>query len=321
MNPDFKVMMNVSKSRSLTQQETVALFSPSSPAEQKKLNNGLDILMSEGRGLCTSPPEWIRAGAKPGTLPYLAGEDWEQARLFEDVMSHGDKKFIWCTRGGYGASRWGPMVRWESLPVPGVEGPLVIGFSDVTFIHNCISRLGGISIHGPLITTLGTTSSASRNSLWQALSEGKFPSMSGREIAGGSAQGRLVGGNLSCLVASLATTLEPNLEGVILVLEDHNEAAYRIDRMLTQLIWSRRLEQVAGICIGDLEGPDKAQMEHVLHDRLGSLGIPVLSRLPIGHGWNNMPLALGTEYRMAGATLSPVSENTLPAHNGDIAPS
>jgi muramoyltetrapeptide carboxypeptidase len=96
----------------------------------------------------------------------------------------------------------------------------------------------------------------------------------------------------------VGTPFLPPLDGAILLLEDVGEASYRIDRLLTHLSLAGLLGKLAGIALGDFAGctprnPDEPTVEEVLEERLGGLGIPVLSGLPIGHGKRNVPVLLG----------------------------
>ncbi len=117
----------------------------------------------------------------------------------------------------------------------------------------------------------------------------------------GHAAGPLLGGNL-CLLATTAGTPDlPDLTGAILLLEDVDEAPYRIDRMLTQLHRAGARSAVAGVARGPFTdstattGPGVAE---VLHERLAPLGVPVLGGLPIGHGPGQLTVPVGTPARL-----------------------
>ena len=61
----------------------------------------------------------------------------------------------------------------------------------------------------------------------------------------GTAEGRLTGGCLSLVVATLGTTYEIDTSDSILVLEDIDTKPYQIDRMITQLKQAGKLERFA----------------------------------------------------------------------------
>ncbi len=275
----------------------ITAFSPSSPPIEQAVKKGLELLNKE------APEIRIRMGEKErggGPFPYLAGDDMSQAARFSALLTEGSS-YLWAMRGGYGAMRWLPYV---PEPRDGWRPPVVIGFSDVTFIHSWLVRRGACSIHGPMLSTLAATAAPARFFLYEVLLGGRFPDLQGEQVVPGACLGHLIGGNLTCLCHSIGTPLEPPWEGAILVIEDHNEAPYRIDRLLTHLLLSDRLKEVRGIAVGDL-GIDRQQAIRVVEDRLAPLRIPIIAHLPVGHGEDNMPLLLGATYRIERGKLTP----------------
>jgi muramoyltetrapeptide carboxypeptidase len=126
----------------------------------------------------------------------------------------------------------------------------------------------------------------------------------------GRASGRLVGGNLSMLCATIGTAWQPAFRDSILVLEDIEEPPYRFDRMLTQLLNAGLLQQVQGIAVGinrNCVDPKAAgakeyrqTVEDVLRERLRPLGVPVVRGLPFGHVRQNATLPLGARATLDG---------------------
>jgi muramoyltetrapeptide carboxypeptidase len=122
-------------------------------------------------------------------------------------------------------------------------------------------------------------------------------------LAEGNARGRLVGGNLSLVTSLIGTPYEIDTAGALLVIEEVDEAPYRIDRMLTHLRLAGALDRVAGVLVGrcancDVGGdhPYAAMpLVETLRDRLGDLGVPVITQLPIGHDGEQWTLPLGLE--------------------------
>src|SRR5262249_11269787 len=134
-------------------------------------------------------------------------------------------------------------------------------------------------------------------------------------LASGISSGRLVGGNLSVLCATLGTPYQPSFRDRILFFEDLNEVPYRFDRMLTQLLNAGLLQQVAGVAIGinkNCEEPKKKRsgeyrqtLEDVLQERLLPVRVPVVSGLPFGHVPHKATLPIG-------------ARATLDAERGDL---
>ena len=124
-------------------------------------------------------------------------------------------------------------------------------------------------------------------------------------MRGGNGQGQLIGGNLTTLVHLLATPWDLSWEGAILMIEDTNEPLYRLDRMLTQLALSGKLQQLSGLILGEFDtGEDSIahlRLQEALWSRVMELvgpGYPVWGNFPIGHRQRNLALPVGMEVVM-----------------------
>jgi muramoyltetrapeptide carboxypeptidase len=226
---------------------------------------------------------------------YLAGDD---ARRAEELMGFvGDARVdaIVCARGGYGSQRI--VERLEPARVRAARKPLV-GYSDITTLllwqRRCVGLVG---FHGPMLERSGGLEPAELDALAAALcGREAIPQVRrGRGGGGGRAEGRLVGGSLSLIAASLGTPWEIDTQGAILLLEDVGERPYRIDRMLQHLRAAGKLTVVAGVGLGaftrcDEEGASAAE---VLREALAGLRVPWVEGLPFGHTVPNLPWPLG----------------------------
>lgn len=229
-------------------------------------------------------------------LDYLAGTDAH--RLSDLNRALGDPAIdgIWCLRGGYGVLRLLERVDFEALRR---TPKAVIGFSDITALHASIcTKAGVVSYHGP--TARGKLSAFSKASLKRAVTGGadSAGAVEGAQVlVGGAARGRLAGGNLAVLMALAGTSFFPDLEGSILVLEDVNEAVYRIDRMLRHLRLTGALSGVAGLVFGAFtergEADDSAPLARVLRETAEAIGVPCLAGAPIGHIDEQWTLPIG----------------------------
>ena len=129
-------------------------------------------------------------------------------------------------------------------------------------------------------------------------------------LRGGTASGQLGGGNLSVLCTTVGTPYQPSLKNNILFLEDHSEAPYRFDRMLTQLLNAGVLQQVAGVAVGINEACQdpcarrartyRQTLQDVLRERLLPLKVPVVTGLPFGHVPLNAMLPIGIQATLDG---------------------
>jgi muramoyltetrapeptide carboxypeptidase len=188
---------------------------------------------------------------------------------------------------------------WQWSQPEKTQSKWLIGFSDVTALLWSLATVGISGLHGPVLTTLADEPDWSLKRLFNCL-EGRFlEPLQGEGWGGGKVTGRLFPGNLTVATHLLGTPLQPCLEGAILALEDVTEAPYRIDRMLTQWRMVGAFEQVKGIALGRFSrcqpplGSSSWTVEEVLRDRLGDLGLPLVSNLPFGHDGANAVLPVG----------------------------
>ena len=237
-----------------------------------------------------------------GRWGYLAGTDKQRRQQLHQAWSDPDCRGVLCVRGGYGGARL-----LEGWSWPQVEPKWLIGFSDVTALLWSLAREGIGGIHGPLLTTIASEPDWSVQRLFDWV-EGRWdmPPLQGHGWGNGRATGRLLPANLTVATHLLGTPAQPSLEGVILALEDVTEAPYRIDRMLTQWRTCGALRGVVGIALGrfsQCQAPAQTpsfSVEEVLRDRLGDLGIPIVSDLPFGHDGVNAALPVGVPAQIDG---------------------
>jgi muramoyltetrapeptide carboxypeptidase len=119
----------------------------------------------------------------------------------------------------------------------------------------------------------------------------------------GRAEGELIGGCLSIIVAMLATPYAPNFDHKILFLEEVGERAYRIDRMLVQLRQSGALGRCAGIVFGAIrpfgdEDNEARMIQRFVAEQTAGLEIPVLFGIDAGHYTDNLTLPFGVRARI-----------------------
>ncbi len=234
---------------------------------------------------------WTPGRAQAGWRGYLAGTDDERAAELITALTAPDVDAVWIARGGSGAARIVDRVVDALRDQP---PRILVGFSDATVLLNALTtRLGWVTFHGPVLTTLG------RPGHHQVPLEAALDLLRGARAtvplpaphAGPRLEGRLLGGNLTVL-ASLAGTGSlplPAVEDALWLLEDVNEAPYRLDRCFTQLRRAGALTGARGVWLGDLglEGADDQAARDALRDDCG--GLPFAEGAPAGH---RGPLAL-----------------------------
>lgn len=237
---------------------------------------------------------------------YLAGSDATRLQDLHDAFADPQIDAVICVRGGYGTPRLLDKIDFALLR--GNPKPF-IGYSDITALHLAIERHAGfVTFHGPLFKAdlLTEKRAPTESALWQQLS-GTVTAGSVIEhpeayalatLVDGVAEGRLTGGNLSMICATLGTPAQIDTQGAILFLEDVNEPLYRVDRLLTQLRLVGKFNGLRGVLVGDFAGIELAQLRPLLSDMFEPLGIPVMAGWRSGHCDPNLTLPMGARVRL-----------------------
>lgn len=282
---------------------TIGIVAPSSGIRDARLDAGIAYLQARGYIVRLGDHLFDQFG-------YLAGTDAARGADFTRMFADPNVHAALCGRGGYGAVRMLDHVDWSAVaanPKP------FIGYSDITTLHRAIERRANVvTFHGPVLTTLGGgLSLVAEHCFWSLLErpvafgvyEASSPSL--RTLVGGQTEGRLAGGCLSLLAAAVGTPDEPDFTGRIALIEDVGEHAYRIDRMLMQLLRAGHLQCAAGFVIGtvtgwenDESGSPAISLDAIWRDYILPLGKPAVLGFPFGHEPNPLTLPLGCLARL-----------------------
>ncbi len=263
--------------------------------ELDSFNQGLEIWRNWGFGVDVDPGVSEQWG-------YLAGSDGDRRQQLGHALADPTYKGILCARGGYGGTRLLEGWHWPKSMAP----KWLIGFSDITSLLWSLGRQAIVGVHGPLLTTLAAEPAWSQQRLRDLVMGHRLLPLHGDSWGGGVVTGRLWPANLTVATHLLGTVHEPDLTGAILAFEDVTEAPYRIDRLLTHWRMAGKLAGVQGIALGRFsrcepsEGLPSLTVAEVLRDRLGDLGLPVVSGLPFGHDGDNAALPVGAIVRLDG---------------------
>jgi muramoyltetrapeptide carboxypeptidase len=232
-------------------------------------------------------------------LPYLAGADADRAADLQAAWCDPDIDAVFCARGGYGCLRMVDLLDWDAMAAAGPK--VFVGSSDVTVLHDAFAaHLDVVTLFGPMVAS-DLFDTEAREHLRQTLfSPEQARMLSGPEAATmvhGSATGVVVGGNASLVVSALGERgAKPPPDGSILLLEDVTEDPYRLDRIFTQLLRAGWFTGVGGVALGSwVKCGDPAEVEAVLADLIGSLGIPTVWELGFGHCAGQLTIPLGAE--------------------------
>lgn len=286
-------------------------MAPSSPFDHERVRAGIAWLEERYR---VSAREDLFARDQG----FLAGSDEVRLSELQAALDDVEAKAILLARGGYGLTRIQGRLDWTRFLA---QPRWLVGFSDFTALHLEAARRGVASLHASNVSGLADATSAQRAAFVAALEE---PERGAEHealtvIAAGSAEGPLFGGNLTLLFTQAAAgTLHPP-DDAVLFLEDVTETSYRIDRMLTALEARGTFRGVKAVVLGDFTdcgaGKHGVTADSVLHERLGSLGLPVLGGLRAGHAPHNEPLHFGFRARVHAPASGPGRLSLLaPAH-------
>src|SRR5690625_3729331 len=278
--------------------DTIGICAPSGPIKTEKLSKA--ILLFENMGLHVKLGKYI-----DHVEGYLAGNDQERLEDFHTMVADKDVKAIMFARGGYGAGRIVPSIDFQLVQ----DNPKIIwGYSDITYIHTAIrQRTGLVTFHGPMPASdiskddFDELSTNLFKQLFQPAELIYSEKISPLEVfTEGAAAGELVGGNLSLLAGTIGTPFEIDTRGKLLLIEDIGEEPYRIDGMLNQLKLAGKLEDAAGIIVGDFAETESVlettlTVSEVFTHYLANLSCPVLSGFKIGHCFPHysVPLEIG----------------------------
>ncbi len=269
--------------------DVIGIVAPSGPTTKEKVKLAKDQLEGLGFQVKLGHSCYEKHG-------YLSGKDEVRARDLNHMFEDQEVQGIICLRGGYGASKILNRIDLEQI----AKRPKVfVGYSDITALHlamNQISKL--VTFHGPMGSSdiAGGLDDFTREGFLKAVMGsspmGEIQNPKGKKmqsLVGGKANGILVGGNLSLIAATMGTPYEIDTKGKILFLEEIGEEPYRVDRMLTQLLLSGKLEDAEGILLGDWmdcepEEPEKSlSLMAVFEEIIGPLGKPTIYDVEAGH--------------------------------------
>ena len=284
------------KPRALPKSAHIAILASSGPSERARIEEGARAIERLGHRVT------IAANIDRRHRGYLAGTDDERVEELNRAFRSPEYDAFFFARGGYGAMRILDRIDYAAFaanPRP------VVGFSDITAIHQALAtQVGVASFHGPMVNLdfHGGLSPDVEQWFWDMLS-GAAPLTrefgAGDVVVEGEAEGPLFGGCLALTQALIGTPYDYWVDGGIWFWEDVDEPVYRLDRMLTHLRLSGRMQAVRGVLIGTLKDcGDDADLLAFLREFFEPLQIPVVRNLPIGHHGNNLLMPVGRTVRL-----------------------
>lgn len=281
---------------------TIALVAPSSIPQTSSLEASIALVESWGYNVVSGRNVAARHR-------YNAGNAAQRVDDLTWAMTDPQIDVVWLARGGYGLAHCLPR-----LPFDRFLDKVVIGYSDATALLGALRQSGNKSrlVHGPMLETLATdVDDETRATIRNLIAGDPAISLQGTSVDRAPLEpisGRVVGGNITVLASLAGTPWSPRSNDSILLLEDIGEAAYRIDRCITQLILCGAFEGVRAVGLGEFVRcsiPAEADYtpESLVSDLLEPLGLPVVRGLQFGHGSRNLAWPYGGLARLSQATI------------------
>jgi muramoyltetrapeptide carboxypeptidase len=286
----------------------IYVYSPSSAVRDKAaVRRGIARLKALGHEVELDPAVFA-------THMRFAGDDETRLEAIHRAAASGADVAL-ITRGGYGLTRLLPAIRYKAVAKAIEKGMLFVGLSDFTAFQSAVlAETGGVTWSGPALgEDFGVEGepdeimAACFDDLVTGQGEGTGWQLPRSEAAAKAidAKGQLWGGNLSVLASLTGTPWMPKIKGGILFLEDVHEHPYRVERMLTQLLYAGVLQRQKAILFGHFTNykpvpHDKGFRLQTVVDWLRvQVKAPVFTNLPFGHVATKVALPVGATVHLA----------------------
>jgi muramoyltetrapeptide carboxypeptidase len=276
--------------------DTVAIVAPSGVLKNKtsQVQRSKALLESWGLHVVIGKHVFSQHG-------HFAGSDDERCEDMQKALDDPKIKAIWAARGGYGTVRILDKLDYTKFKQ---HPKWIIGYSDITALHNQLHNLGYETIHALMCTSLTKDENDVKNAI-DTFKEALFGKPLAYTLEGskynkiGSVTAPLVGGNLTVLHTMLGSKTSIDTSGSILFIEEVGEYAYHIDRMLQSLKRAGYFENCKGILVGDIsrvrynDQDFGRTIEEIILDIVADKDIPVAFNMPAGHEKDNRAMILG----------------------------
>ena len=298
---EFKVSENkLIQPEYLKSGDTISIVAPSGVLNnfENKIKLAIDIFESWGLKVVLGDHIYNKNG-------HFAGTDRQRIDDFQNALDNQSIKAIWCARGGYGAVRIIDDVNFNNY----LKKPKwIIGFSDITVIHNKLNNLNSESIHAIMPSGIESLEPSNESLIklksvlfGESLS---YSISSNKDNKTGTSEGVLVGGNLTLLQTLIGSNTELKTDNKILFIEEVGEYAYHIDRMLYSLKRAGYFENCNGLIVGQISDIKEnttdfgMSINKLILDLLKEYDFPVLFDFPAGHEKVNYPIILGRNIKL-----------------------
>lgn len=236
---------------------------------------------------------------------FLSKSDWLRLSELQQAINNQDTDFILSSRGGYGCARIIKELINSDMPK---NFKLLTGFSDITTLHLLFNNFFNFTtLHSPVLKQIanGEIDEKSielfRKIIFKEIDELLYQIKPLNKIEIKSHKmPKILGGNLTLIQSSIGTKWQINNNGQCSILiEEVDEEAYKIDRMLNHLQNAEIFNNCQMILIGDIQeriGKDnKSYLDYVINKFAQNIKIPTFKIANIGHGKTNLSIPLGVQ--------------------------
>lgn len=282
--------------KTLEKNDTVGIVSTARKISLEEIQPAIALLIRWGLN--------VKIGKTIGLEAHqFAGTDAQRAADFQAMLDDDAIKAIWCARGGYGTVRIIDVLDFTKFKQ---HPKWIIGYSDVTVLHNHINNLGFQSLHATMPVNVEKNTKAALQTLKAALFGNplRYTIQKHQLNIEGVADGELIGGNLSMLYSQLGSKSALHTQGKILFIEDLDEYLYHVDRMMQNLKRNGYFDGLKGLIVGSMADMNDNTIpfgkigEEIIFDTCKHFGFPVCFGFPAGHLDDNRALVFGKTIRL-----------------------
>ncbi len=278
--------------------DTVYIVAPAGKIDYAKITKAkqyletLDLKVKIGKNIKNN---YYKFSAKP--LQRLSD--------FQDAINDNKTKAIFCARGGYGSIQIIDKLNFSKF----LNNPKwIIGYSDITVFHSYLNKMVRVcSIHGTMPINYNNLDENKSLSSLKKIIFGKkieYKIKTSKQNILGSAQGELVGGNLSIIYSLRGTPYDINTYKKILFIEDVGEYLYTIDRIMQNLKLGKKLKNLKALIVGSFTNIKEKKsdfgmsVKDIILNAVKEYNYPVIFDFPAGHQEQNFALKLGCKVKI-----------------------
>lgn len=270
--------------------DTIGIMATSTRTDRGRVDDAVKTLQSMGYKVKVHAQTHATYALPDGTVTSAAGTPAEKVAAFNALWNDPEVKAIMSARGGNEAGDMLPLLDYKMIAA---SPKALIGFSDVTALLLAINKHSDIvTFHGPMFPSFSCVDQGDLTQCFKLLAgHEKSIDLSGATaLRPGTAQGKLIGGNLSLLCSLMGTPYEPDFRDSLLFLEDIDDEASRFNRFFMQLKLAGVFNKISGLIIGDFSDLGEngkvtfaRNIQDMVEHHTQGTSFPIVMNAPFGH--------------------------------------